>query len=315
MPAFNYIAKDAAGRRIDGTLEAADRQNAIRMIQQTGCTPLSITPASGAAKKAKPASPEKRRFRLERRSRTKMKLRETLYFTREVADLLSSGMTLGRALHTMARRHSDNARTAIVSRLRDEVIQGTSFSDALKIYPETFPPLYVSMVRAGEASGALADSLESLVTHYERMLSARSKVINAMIYPMIVMTIGIGAVIGLMVIVVPVFTGIFEELGGTLPASTRLMIAISDVLIKYGLVILGAFILAGISFNRWLKTAAGKHKWHGWQLKMPVMKQIIRANAFAQFARTLETLIKSHGGIDISGRGELHILCAADNHF
>ena len=296
MPAFKYIARDSAGKRTDGSLDAADRQNALRMLQQSGLTPLSLTAVASAAsagKKPKGEPQKKKRFKLERHGKTKMKMRETLYFTREVADLLSSGMTLGRALHTLAKRTGENARTVIVTRLRDEVVQGTSLSDALKIYPETFPPLYISMVRAGEASGTLAEALESLAKHFERVLSARSKVINAMIYPLIVMTIGIGAVILLMTVIVPKFTSIFDELGGTLPTATRIMMTFSDILIKYGIFILAGIVAGVTAFNRWVKTAEGKRWWHGQQLKLPVVKSIARANAFAQFARTLETLIRN----------------------
>jgi type II secretory pathway component PulF len=291
MPAFKYIARSASGKRVDGTLEAADRRAALQILQQAGHTPLSLDqttskPAAGSVKK---------RFKFETGlgKKTKMGARDMLLFSREMADLLASGMTLGRALHTLAQRKGDTMRAQIIRRLRDEVVQGSSLSDALRIYPETFQKLYISMVRAGEASGALAEALEGLCHHYERVQEARSKVITAMIYPAIVLAIGVISVVGLMVFIVPRFAPIFDDLGGTMPLPTRILRSISNVLIKYGAVIL--ILLAGgiIWLRKWLITPVGRMWWHARQLKWPVIRQIVTANAFAHFARTLETLIRN----------------------
>lgn len=291
MPAFKYIARSADGKRVDGSLEAADRRTALLMLQQAGHTPLSVEQTSGKNELAA----KRKRFRFEtgRHKKTKIGARDMLLFSREMADLLSSGMTLGRALHTLAQRKGDDGKAQIVRRLRDEVVQGSALSDALRIYPETFPQLYISMVRAGEASGALAEALEGLCKHYERVQEARSKVITAMIYPAIVLAIGLLSVVGLMVFIVPRFAPIFDELGGTLPLPTRILMAFSDGLIKYGAVIL--ILLAGgtVALRKWLITPAGRLWWHAGQLKWPVIRNIITANAFAHFARTLETLIRN----------------------
>jgi type II secretory pathway component PulF len=291
MPAFKYIARSADGKRVDGTLEAADRRAAMQILQQSGCMPLSIDPAG-----AKTAVAEgRKRFKFETGfgKKTKMKPRDMLLFSREMADLLASGMTLGRALHTLSQRKGEDAKALMIRRLRDEVVQGSALSDALRIYPETFPQLYISMVRAGEASGALAESLEGLCSHYERVQAARSKVVTAMIYPVIVLAIGLVSVIGLMVFIVPRFTTIFDELGGSLPMSTQILMGFSDLLIKYGWLILGLIAAATISLRKWIGTPAGQLWWHARQLKWPVIRQIITANAFAHFARTLETLIRN----------------------
>jgi type II secretory pathway component PulF len=291
MPAFKYIARGTDGKRVDGTLEAADRRAALQMLQQKGCTPLSIdqTTAKSAAITAK------KRFKFETglRKKTRMGARDMLLFSREMADLLASGMTLGRALHTLAQRKGDDDKAQVIRRLRDEVVQGSALSDALRIYPETFPQLYISMVRAGEASGALAEALEGLCKHYERVQEARSKVITAMIYPAIVLAIGLLSVLGLMVFIVPRFAPIFDELGGTLPLPTRILMGFSDALIKYGWLILILSAAGIVSLRKWIKTPAGRFWWHARQLKWPVIRQIITANAFAHFARTLETLIRN----------------------
>lgn len=291
MPAFKYIARGADGKRVDGTLEAADRQSALKILQQAGQSPLSLEQTSA---KAVPGLPKKRfKFESGLKKKTNMGARDMLLFSREMADLLSSGMTLGKGLHTLAQRKGDDAKALIIRRLRDEVIQGSSLSDALRIYPDTFPQLYISMVRAGEASGALSESLEGLCKHYERVQEARSKVITAMIYPAIVLAIGLISVVGLMVFIVPRFSPIFDELGGTLPLPTRILMGFSDVLIKYGWLVLILVASGVISMRKWIRKPAGRFWWHSRQLKWPVIRQIVNANAFAHFARTLETLIRN----------------------
>lgn len=298
MPVFNYIARDASGKRVDGTLTAADRNSALRRLQQSGNTPLSLTQAA-ETQPAKGGKAKKLRhsFTLSTGRAARLKPRAMLLFSRELADLLASGMTLGRALHTLARRDSEPVYKTIITRLRDEVVQGSSLSDALKIYPETFPDLYISMVRAGEAGGAVADALTGLCTHYERVQQARSKVIQAMIYPVIVLTVGILSVIGLMIFIVPQFSTIFDELGGAMPLPTRILMGISNGLIHYGWLLLLAALGLGIAFRKFLHTEEGRKWLDRRQLKLPVVSKIARANAFGHFARTLETLI--HNGVPI----------------
>lgn len=295
MPVFKYIAKDNTGKRVDGNLTAADRNSAMRMLQQSGHTPLSLIQSAEDQTSAKTGSSKKLKlnFKLSTGRAARLKPRAMLLLSREMADLLASGMTLGRALHTLAKRDSEPVYKEIVSRLRDEVIQGSSLSDALKIYPESFPQLYISMVRAGEAGGALADALTGLCTHYERVQDARNKIVSAMVYPSIILTFGVLSVIGLMVYIVPKFSIIFEDLGGAMPLPTRILMGISNTLIHYGWLILLIMLGIGTAFQRFLKTADGKKWKDNWQLKTPVISKIARANAFAHFARTLETLIRN----------------------
>ena len=292
MPTFNYIARDAAGQRKDGSVDAADRSAAMLLLQQMGCTPLSLNQAAGAPVKSS-ALKSKIKFKFSTGQKTRLKPRAMLLFSRELADLLSSGMTLGRALHTQAKRDSNTASALIIPRLRDEVVQGSSLSDALRIYPDSFPKLYVSMVRAGEASGSLGEALHGLCSHYERVQEAKSKVITALIYPAIVLAVGVISMVGLMIFIVPNFTGIFEDLGSTMPLSTRILMGISDAMIHYGWLIILVLIGATLAILQYLKTEEGQ-KWKATSmLKIPIISKITRANSFAHFARTLETLIRN----------------------
>lgn len=297
MPSFLYTAKTRSGERTEGTIEAPDRRTAMRQLEARGQTPIKVTEAGAAkAKKAGPKANAKKKkvsFSLGRERRAKMKLRETLLFTGELSDLLASGMTLGTALQTLSRRKTDSAQDVIVAELRDDIVQGASLSDALKRWPETFSQLFVSMVRAGEASGTLPDVLQRLRSHYERVQEAREKVLMALLYPAIILVMGLGTLVFAMLFVVPRFTAIFAELGSTLPLPTRIMIAISDGLMNYGVFIAIGLVGGFILISRTVQTEQGKHWWHRMQLKLPIMRGIIAANAYSHFARTLGALLSN----------------------
>ena len=331
MPQFAYIARRRSGEKVEGSLEAGDRRAAVARLERMGYVPVRLT--AGAAAKARPApasgaetTPRKSQWARKRpagprpgraggsgkpaargagASRAPMmrglfgaraprlKMREILLFTRELSDLLASGMTLGRALNTLSSRQTTREQDAIMVGLRDDIVQGASLSEALAQYPETFSSLYVSMVRAGEASGTLPDVLERLCTHYQRVQEAREKVLMAMVYPAIILTVGAGTLVFSVIFVIPRFTAIFEELDGELPAATQLLANMSQALIDYWwaflLVVAGGVYL----FRRLVRTEAGLRWWHRAQLRMPLVKSIISANAFGHFARTLGALLSN----------------------
>lgn len=298
---FSYTAVTRSGERRSGVLEAADRRAAVAILEKQGLVPVRMQEggetgttqiervSTGSDQSAAPAS----RRVLPGRKRLRMGMRELLIFTSELSDLLASGMKLGNALATLSRRKTGRARDVIAVDLRDEIVRGSSLSQALARWPGTFPPLFVAMVRAGEASGQLARSLETLTRHYERVQEAREKVIMALIYPAIVLSFGALVLVFAMVFVVPRFTAIFAELGGTLPLPTLILIQISRFLMRYGLLLLLG-IVGGVCFlRRLIRTPRGQYMRDRLMLGLPVVREIVRANAFAHFARTLGSLLAS----------------------
>ncbi len=314
MPSYSYIARSKSGERSEGALDAPDRRAALIMLERKGLVPVSVSekslgavPAKADKKTAKAATPVKAFGRRDEKpaqpsfsfskKKTRMKMREVLMFTREIGDLLNSGMTLGNALNTLSRRKTNTAADAIVLDLRDQIIKGASLSEAMAKYPDTFSTLFVSMVRAGEASGAVSESLERLGSHYERVLEAREKVMMAMTYPAIVLSAGIFTIIFVMVFVIPKFSQVFAELGATLPLPTRILIGTSSFVMNYGWLIALLAIGGFVMFRRYIRTPNGELWWHRQLLKMPVVHRIITANAFGQFARTLGALL--HNGVPV----------------
>ncbi len=296
MAHFKYIGRSKKGERVEGVLEASDRAAAVRQIDSMGQIPVSITETT---KTVHQNSGEKKRFNFELgyQRKPKMKMQELLLFSRELSDLVASGMTIGRALHTLAARKDQGAVGKIVETLRDEIIQGTALSDALGLYPETFSTLYINLVRAGEASGNLPTSLEHICVHYERVQEARGKVMAALSYPMIVMLVGGLAVIGLMVFIVPKFAATFDDMGATLPVPTLALMAISNFITHYGLILIGLMAGGSILFKKWIKEGKGQKVWHQTVLRIPIAGAIITTNAYAHFARTLGTLL--HNGVSV----------------
>ncbi len=224
--------------------------------------------------------------------KTVMKRVEVLLFVSELADLLDAGMTLGQALQALANQgEEDSAQRYVCRDLCDRIVRGESFSDACLHHPKTFPPLFANMIRAGEASGAMVDVLRRLGDHYERDDSMRGKIKSALAYPVIVLCFGVVAVIGALVWIIPQFQKVFDSMGASLPLPTRLLIALSDGLIRYGWLMALGLVLFALWFRRWKKTPAGLRKVDGWKLKAPLIRGIVAAGAYSSLAYTLKTLL------------------------
>ena len=287
MPIYNYTARTRSGEKIQGTVEATTKRAALADIESKGQIPVTVTASSDAT-----AGGAKGKSFTWRRT-NKISTREVLIFTTELSDLLASGMNLGNALNCLANRKDGSGKDVIIASLRDEIMSGASLSEALEKHPATFSTLYVSMINAGEASGALAVVLNRLVLHFERIQAVKEKVIMALVYPLIVMVMGGLTLVFSMIFVVPKFQMVFEELGETLPLSTRILIAISKGTVDYGLLILILLVVVSVLVGNFVKTPKGKHWWHGTLLNMPLIKGVIASGVYANFARTLGTLLEN----------------------
>jgi type II secretory pathway component PulF len=279
MAVFVYTARTKKGDKIQGTVEANDKRAAMLVIERVGNIPVSVQERGAAAAAANPEKTE--HFSWEGR-KIKMRAKDVLIFTTELSDLLASGMTLGNALNALANRKTGKPSDKIIIGLRDEIVQGTCLSDAMVKYPETFSRLYVSMIKAGEASGALDEVLRRLVEHYERM---------PLVYPAIVISLGMCTLIFTMVVVVPKFEMIFKQIGQALPLSTRMLIGISQGTVRYGWIVLAVLVFAGFSISKAMKTEKGRMWWDGFVLKMPLIKGVVASAIYSNFARTLSTLL------------------------
>jgi type II secretory pathway component PulF len=291
MAVFSYSARSKSGEKVAGDIEAKDRRAALAEIERKGLIPVSVKEGSTAAGKSRKAAAGKARFKLTRPPR--MTMREILIFTTELSDLLASGMTLGNALNTLASRNTGKDSDIIIASLRDEILRGTSLSDALKRHPKIFTNLYVNMIRAGEASGAIDEVLKRLVDHYEKIQDLKEKVTTALVYPTIVLVMGIGTMVFAMVKIVPKFQSIFEQSKQALPLPTKMLIAMSGFMTNYGLMLAAGIAIGGVFAYRAVQTKAGRFWWDGRLLKMPLVRGVVASGIYANFARTLGVLLNN----------------------
>ncbi|MBO7207858.1 MAG: type II secretion system F family protein [Kiritimatiellae bacterium] len=224
--------------------------------------------------------------------KTVMKRLEVLLFTSELADLIEAGMTLGQALQALANQGEENgAQRYVCQDLCDRIVRGETFSSACSHHSKTFEPLYVNMIAAAEAAGAMVDVLRRLADHYERSDSMRGKIKSALSYPVIVLIFGVFAVVAALVWIIPKFEKVFSSMGATLPLPTRILIGMSNALISWGWLIGIVVAALALLFVKWKNSPSGQYKVDGWKLRAPLIKGIIACGLYSSLAYTLKTLL------------------------
>jgi len=310
MAQFSYRARRKTGEVVQGLLDVADRTAALAQIERLGLFPVAVDAA-----KATSATHAERTERAERNSastgvlppalrallnrRRRPKLQELATFTQQLANLLQSGMPLTVALNSMSHLESKGIPPEVSKQLKQDVMEGRSLSDAMGRHPIIFSDMYVNMVRAGEQSGALVEVLRRVSDHYERFAEVQAKFVSAMIYPCIVACVGVAIIIFFMTFMLPRFTEMFKGFDITLPWPTRVLMGFGDSFSKgttWLFIGLSAFVVA-VLFLRFKSTQTGRRKLDSWKMKAPVIGKVVRLNLFAQFARTLATLL--HNGVPV----------------
>jgi type IV pilus assembly protein PilC len=306
MARFSYKARRRSGELVQGVVEVADRSAAMAQIERLGLFPVTIEVTKTAAKAERgerrtPAGsgalPAGLREFLQRKRRPK--LSELATFTQQLANLLQSGMPLTVALNSMTHLDSKGISSEVSRQLRQDVMEGKSLSDAMARQPIIFSDMFVSMVRAGEQSGALVEVLRRVATHYERFAEVQAKFVSALIYPAIVACVGIVIIIFFMSVMLPRFLSIFKDIKVPLPPSTQLLMNVSNFFgrgttwLALGL----SAVIVGILFVRFKSTESGIRRLDRWKMDAPVLGKVVRLNLFAQFARTLSTLL--HNGVPV----------------
>jgi len=213
--------------------------------------------------------------------------------TRQLATLVGAGIPLFESLNALIEQIENEQLKRALTQVREQVREGTSFAKALESHPTVFPPLYINMVRAGEASGTLTQVLERLTQFLESQAKLKGKVTSAMAYPILMAIIGTTLVSVLMIAVVPNVTTIFASMDQALPWYTALLIATSDFMASYWWLLLALLGLAIYGFRRWKRTTEGRFRWDTFVLKVPIFGKVMLMVAIARFARTLSTLLSS----------------------
>jgi type II secretory pathway component PulF len=292
MPQFSYRARNPQGELVEGVLECADRTIAIHQIEQKRCIPIRIEaiggrPEGADKKEATASAPPAPAQSL------KIPQAQLLIFTEQLAHLLQAGMTLDEGLSILEKRFKQPRVQQMTRGLHQALIDGRSFSQALREHPRIFPPLFVNLVAAGEASGALSEILLRLVKHLMQAKDLRDRVQQALIYPAFLAIAGTVLITIFITFMVPQLQSFMTQIGGGLPLATRILMEINHVIVSYWW--LGLLIAIGIAvgFRAFVRTKEGRLTWDRFRLKIPGYGRVIRYRYYAQFSRTLGTLIQN----------------------
>lgn len=283
MPAFRYTAIDAAGQIVRGVMESPDEADVVARLQRQGHLPMRTEPESTGSALAG-------LLKLEI-GRAGMRAQEVTNITRELAIMLGAGQDLDRALRFLTETQGRPAVKKIIEQLRNSVRDGSSLAAAMAQHPGSFSQLYVGLVRAGEAGGTLAPTLERLATLLEQQRALSATVTSAMIYPGLLMLVALGSITLLLTEVLPQFVPLFEQNGAVLPRPTQILIAIGDFVAAYGLYSLLAIGLIVLALRRGLQRPEFRLRADRLILRLPVIGGLAREVLAARFSRTLGTLL------------------------
>ena len=275
---FAYRAVDGAGMPSRGEISGATRDTVANELKARGLTVMDL-------------KEKKTGLSAELTLIKRVKPAELTVMTRQLATMISSGMTLLRAFNVLEEQIENKMLRDTVAAVREDIESGLTFSESLAKHPKVFSPLYVAMVRAGEAGGVLEQSLERTADQLEKDDSLRRQVKSAMAYPTVVLTFAIAVLFGLVAFIVPVFVGVFEDFGGELPLITKFTVSMSSVVTGYWYLIIGGAIGAFVGFRKWRKSTWGRPQWDRLRLRIPFKIGItVQKIALARWSRTFSAL-------------------------
>jgi Type II secretory pathway, component PulF len=282
MITFSYQARDTSGRIVSGVQEALNEDNAVTALMSRGLMVLSLQ-RKGVANRS-------------RKKTWTVKETDLVLCTRQLATMIDAGISLVQALTTLYEQADPKRQRAlrhVISDVTARVQGGETFNESIAKHPRVFDRLFVSMVKAGEAGGLLAEILDRLAGFLEASARLRKKVKSAMTYPVIVLTIALGITTFLIVRVVPVFGEIFADFGAKLPAPTQFLIDVSAFVRGEWYILIAGIAGTIFGVRAFLRSKRGKQIWDKWKLKLPVFGPLIHKISMSRFARTFAQLIRS----------------------
>lgn len=284
MAAYEYSALDARGRQLKGLIEGDTQRQVRQTLRERGLTPLDIKEVAEKALRNTSGGG----FSLNRGG--SFNSTELSLFTRQLATLTRSGLPLDEALAAVSQQSESKRVQRVTLGVRSRVTEGNSLARAMSDFPGAFPTLFRATIEAGESAGKLDSVLERLADYADRSQAIKSKVMLATFYPATLTLVAIGVISLLMSYVVPKVVGVFDSIGADLPPLTKGLIASSEFLQNYGLMLLLALIAGIVVFTRALKNDAFRRKYHLWLLSVPLIGRLVRGANTGRFMRTLGIL-------------------------
>ena len=288
MAFFKYKATDITGTVIEGVMEAKEERSVITILQNRGYIPISV--ASPTVEKMSRENPLLFLFQ-------RVPQQQVINFTRELSGLLKAGIPIDRSLKTLISIEGKKRFKKLLENILGSIEKGSSVANALEVFPVVFPPFYINLIRAGEASATLDATLRRLSDFLSRSRELRNYIISAMIYPAILTIFSGFSIIILLTFVIPKFAATFSEMGQAIPLSTMVLMRISETVRNYWWVFILSLLGPYLLFYTYKRTSAGRLAWDQLKLKMPVIGTIIRNTEIVRFARSMGTLLK--GGVPV----------------
>ena len=291
MPKFSYSVRDSQGRLLTGTMDGNTVDECIGRLEEKNLIPVNIEEMNFDGTIKGRSFFDKVSESLSSLSK-KVPYRDVVFFTRQLATMINGGVALPRAVEQLSRNEKPSFK-AMLERVGDDLGMGSTFSDALGKHPGAFSPMFVSVVRAGEAAGALDKVLDQLANYMENVEAMKSKVKAAMRYPAVITLFVAAVTIGVLTFLVPVFKDMYAGFGATLPGPTLLMITISDAIRNNAILVFGGLIALIVAFFLALNAEAPRYIFDKYMLQLPIFGNIMRKNILAIYCRTMSLLMDS----------------------
>ena len=277
---FAYKGVDGAGLPQEGMISGVSEAAVMQELKSKGLQIMRLDEKKSAAKMEIKLLPKR------------VKAAELTIMTRQLATMVSSGMTLLRAFYVLEDQVENPKLKDTLSAVREDIEAGLNFSDALEKHPKVFGPLYVAMVRAGEAGGVLEESLDRTADQLEKDDSLRRQVKGAMMYPAVVLTFAGGVLLALIAFIVPVFVGIFKDFGGKLPLITQVTVNASSFVTGYWYLLIIGSVSFVVGFKKWKTSSWGRPQWDKFRLRIPVnIGKTVQKIALARWSRTFSVAL------------------------
>jgi len=283
MPFFKYVARDRSGKSIEETVEAISQEVLISQLQTRELFVVTIGPASEA----------KRVTKSRRRYHRGVKINDLIMFSRELSTLLGAGVTLIKSLDILCKQIESQTLLRAVEQIKKDVEGGYTFQNALKKHSKIFSDFWIHLIETGEASGHLPVSLDQLAGYLEESAAVRKKIVSAMVYPIILICVAIGAIAIFLLKIIPIFSEIFKGFNVELPLLTQMVINVSDTIRKYFLIVIGIITALFFIIKRYISTEAGRWQFDSLKFKLPMIGPLMQEISTERFASGLGTLLKS----------------------
>lgn len=281
---FSYTGRDASGKLVKGRVDASGEASVASRLRTMGIAPVSIQQVTGGTGLNRDIS-------MGGLFDKKVTLKDLAVMSRQLATMIAAGLPLLKSLTILADQSENPKLSATLDEVRGAVEEGATFSDSLAKHPRTFPPIFVNLVRAGEAGGFLETSLESVAKNYEKEVELTATIKSALTYPVVVLVMALLGVVGMILFIVPVFEDLFNDLGGELPLPTQVLVAISQSMVWLGPLVVVVAIGGTVWWRANRHTPKFRSVWEPMLLKMPVFGDLFKKIAIARFTRNFGTMI------------------------